>query len=270
MKKFVKFASLLLIAAMLLSVLACGDTGNKPTEAPTSEPTEAPTEKPTPEPTEEPTPEPTPDPAAELLGKWEFELEWFAEASEAFAEGLGCAPIYTAEPDDSELLCYLEFFDDNTCKLSYDLDSMSTVYFALFDIYMEPFCEYMYSLLLSDPSYGFSDRDSVDAALADMDMTMSEYVDYIISNMPLEDIVIMGGFDPDDLEIGMKYKMEGNKLWIEEGSIASNSINYAVISLSGDTITVTELHGSTPFGSFTESDDICPIILTRVQQSQPV
>lgn len=110
MKKFVKFASLLLIAAMLLSVLACGDTGNKPTEAPTSEPTEAPTEEPTPEPTEEPTPEPTPDPAAELLGKWEFELEWFAEASEAFAEGLGCDPIYTAEPDDAELLCYLEFF----------------------------------------------------------------------------------------------------------------------------------------------------------------
>ena len=56
MKKFVKFASLLLIAAMLLSVFACGNTGKKPTEAPTSEPTEAPTEEPTPEPTEEPTP----------------------------------------------------------------------------------------------------------------------------------------------------------------------------------------------------------------------
>lgn len=269
-KRLIKTASLMLIAAMLLSFFACGGSGNEPTEEPTPEPTEEPTEEPTPEPTDEPTEEPTPDPAAELFGKWEFELDWFDDANEAFAEGLGCDPIHTVELEDAELLCYLEFFEGNACKLSYNLDSMKTVYLALFDIYMDPFCEYMYSLLLSDPSYGFSDRESVDAALADMGMTMSEYVDYIMGSMPLEDILLMGGFDPDNLEIDMKYKMEGNKLWIEEGYIASNSINYALISITGDTITVTELHGFTLFGSFAESDDICPITLTRVQQSQPV
>ena len=71
MKKFnaiMKLAAMLLIAAMLFALAACGGNGRteaNATEAPeaeTPEPTEAPTEEPTPETTEAPTEEPTPEP----------------------------------------------------------------------------------------------------------------------------------------------------------------------------------------------------------------
>ena len=72
-----KLVSIILLAAMLLTLAACRGTvepvtepTNAPTAAPTSVPTEAPTTAPTEVPTEAPTPEPTavPEPAALAFG----------------------------------------------------------------------------------------------------------------------------------------------------------------------------------------------------------
>lgn len=67
-----KLVSILLLAAMVLSLAACGTDGvtptAEPTEAATQPPTAAPTEAPTPEPTAEPTLAPTDTPAPQTLG----------------------------------------------------------------------------------------------------------------------------------------------------------------------------------------------------------
>lgn len=208
MKKFAKLIALVLVLVLVLSLAACKKSGDKSGEEAVKAPSE-----------------PT------VVGKWKgnvsMDVAFEAAAQQNAASKDSIEQAKTLLGEGAEFIMYIELTEDGKAVMSADKESVQ----KLMDTMVNNIPTVLPQL------FGMS-AEEFNQQLEAQGMTMDQFVDMMKEQMNPEEL--MGQMED---EKGI-YKLEGDKLFFAEEGKEFDENNYAVVSYTTTTLTITDIKGA--------------------------